>query len=184
MVISFAYFARQLQPRRIGQLKVDDDHVERFFIEELTELVEEAVLTEFLKINERGGVLGAMETQYQRSRIQEESLHYERLKHTGELAIIGVNTFIDPKTLVSGYVPPRIEMARATQEEKLCQLNQVSAIHKKNEQQAPENLRRLQAAVLNGENVFECLMEVSRYCTLGEISKALYSVGGQYRRSV
>jgi methylmalonyl-CoA mutase len=155
-----------------------------YFVEELTDLVEEAVLAEFSRINERGGVLGAMETQYQRSKIQEESLYYETLKHTGELPIIGVNTFIDPKTLDSDYIPPKIELARASYEEKNQQLDNVRSYQQGHSKEALVQLQRLQMAVLRGENVFEALLEAARVCSLAQMSQALYEVGGQYRRNL
>jgi methylmalonyl-CoA mutase len=155
-----------------------------YFIEELTDLLEEAVLDEFMKINERGGVLGAMETQYQRSKIQEESLYYEHLKHSGELPIIGVNTFIDPKTMVANYQPPKIEMARASYEEKNQQLSNVRQYQKDHSTEAAKALQALKNAVLTGGNIFEALMAASRLCSLFQMSQALYEVGGQYRRNL
>jgi len=155
-----------------------------YFIEELTDLVEEAVLSEFMRINERGGVLGAMETQYQRSKIQEESLYYETLKHEGRLPIIGVNTFINPKTLKADYIPPKIEMARASFDEKNYQLTQVREFQKQHQTQAEQELRNLQDSVLRGENIFEALMRASRVCSLYQMTQALFEVGGQYRRNL
>src|SRR5690606_5018029 len=155
-----------------------------YFIEELTDLVEEAVLNEFSRINERGGVLGAMETQYQRSRIQEESLYYESLKHSGKLPIIGVNTFIDPSTLDENYVPPKIEMARASYEEKNYQLEQVRSYHDKHAARTREEIAKLKRAALAGENIFEALMSASRWCSLYQMTQALFEVGGEYRRNV
>jgi methylmalonyl-CoA mutase len=153
-------------------------------MEELTDLVEEAVLEEFMKINERGGVLGAMETQYQRSKIQEESLYYEHLKHSGELPIIGVNTFIDPATMAAGYVPPKIELARASYDEKNQQLKNVLKYQKEHSKEADIELQKLQEAVLTGKNIFEALMSAARQCSLYQMSQALYQVGGQYRRNL
>ena len=155
-----------------------------YFTEELTDLVEEAVLTEFMKINERGGVLGAMETQYQRSKIQEESLYYEHLKHSGELPIVGVNTFVDPKTLKQDYVPLKIEMARASYEEKSQQLNNVKEYQRVHRTEAEKELEKLKASVLRGENIFNALMAATRVCSLYQISQTLYEVGGQYRRNL
>lgn len=155
-----------------------------YFLEELTELVEEAVLDQFLKISERGGVLGAMETGYQRSKIQEESLYYETLKHDGGLPIIGVNTFVDPKTLEANYIPPKIELARASYEEKTFQLDEVTAYQKKHQQQATLSLAQLRKSVLEGGNTFASLMECARYCSLGQMTQALFEVGGQYRRNL
>ena len=170
--------------REFGMSKNENPTQGSYFIEEMTELVEEAVLEEFRRINERGGVLGAMETQYQRSKIQEESLYYEKLKHDGTLPIIGVNTFIDPKTMVDGYVPPKIELARASYEEKNQQLSQVVAYQKTHQNQSQIEIKNLKDSVLKGENIFEALMKASRHCSLYEMSSALYEVGGQYRRNL
>ena len=155
-----------------------------FFFEELTDLVEEAVLNMFQKISERGGVLGAMETQYQRSKIQEESMYYEHLKHSGALPVVGVNTFIDPETLKEGYVPPRIEMARASEEEKQAQLNNCLSFKDQNQDRAQQELINLRSVALKGGNIFAALMSAARYCSLGQMSQALYEVGGQYRRNL
>lgn len=152
-----------------------------FIIEELTDLVEEAVLREFERISERGGVLGAMETGYQRGKIQDESMNYEMLKHTGELPIIGVNTFKNPTADES---VTSIELARSTEEEKQNQLHRLKATHEANEDKAVEALHDLQQAVQNNENVFEVLMEAGRYCSLGQITEAFFEVGGQYRRNM
>ncbi len=170
--------------REFGMSKNENPTQGSYFIEELTDLVEEAVLSEFQKISERGGVLGAMETQYQRSKIQEESMFYEHLKHTGELPIIGVNTFIDPKTLDAQYVPPKIELARASYEEKSSQLNSVQSYKQTHATQAEESLALLKNAVLTGKNIFETLMIAARHCSLYQMSEALYQVGGQYRRNL
>jgi methylmalonyl-CoA mutase len=150
----------------------------------LTNLVEEAVLTEFLRINERGGVLGAMETQYQRGKIQDESMLYEHLKHSGELPIVGVNTFIDPKTLDSNYVPPKIELARASYEEKNLCLQRVRDHQKSNQVDSEEALKKLKQAALGGQNIFAALMQAARVCSLHQMTLALYEVGGQYRRNL
>jgi len=152
-----------------------------FIIEELTELVEEAVLLEFDRITERGGVLGAMETMYQRSKIQEESLYYETLKHTGEFPIIGVNTFLSSKG--SPTVLPK-EVIRATPEEKEYQIKMLGELQKGNEGKAEELIKKIQAAAVQNENMFEELMEASKYCSLGQITSALFEVGGQYRRNM
>lgn len=170
--------------REFGMTKNENPTQGSYFIEELTDLVEEAVLSEFMRINERGGVLGAMETQYQRSKIQEESLYYEHLKHEGKLPIIGVNTFINPKTLASDYVPPKIELARATAEEKKYQLDQLTAYHQKHRAEAEVELKKLKAAALSGANIFAALLSASRVCSLYQMSEALYEVGGQYRRNL
>jgi isobutyryl-CoA mutase len=155
-----------------------------YFLTELTDLVEEAILTEFMRINERGGVLGSMETQYQRSKIQEESMYYEHLKHSGDLPIVGVNQFINPETLKEGYVPPRIEMARASQEEKNHQLTNLQGFQKGHSQQAELEIAKLKQAALKGDNVFAALMSAARHCSLYQMTDALFEVGGQYRRNL
>jgi methylmalonyl-CoA mutase len=152
-----------------------------FIIEELTDLVEEAVLREFRALSERGGVLGAMERMYQRSRIQEESLYYEQLKHSGKLPIIGVNTFRDAAG--SPTVLPA-EVFRSTPEEKEFALETLAAFHRRNAAAAPPALARLAEAALHGGNTFDALMEVCKVCSLGQISRTLYEVGGQYRRNM
>jgi len=152
-----------------------------FIIEELTDLVEEAVMLEFDRITERGGVLGAMETMYQRNKIQEESLYYEHQKHTGELPIMGVNTFLSSTgspTTIPG------EVIRATTEEKEYQISMLNELHKHYKDIAPQKLKDLQKIAANHENVFEALMEVTKYCSIGQITNALYHVGGQYRRNM
>jgi methylmalonyl-CoA mutase len=154
-----------------------------FIYEQLTDLVEEAVLMEFDRITERGGVLGAMETGYQRSKIQEESMYYEMLKHTGRLPIIGVNTFRDPDA-DDEHLSESIELARATEAEKQSQLNRLADFKKRHEQKAPAALQRLQNAALSGDNIFAELMETVRVCSLGQITQALYDVGGKYRRNM
>jgi len=170
--------------REFGMMKNENPVQGAYLVEELTELVEEAVLEEFLRINERGGVLGAMETQYQRSRIQEESLYYEHLKHSGELPIIGVNTFINPKTLAADYKPPRIELARASYEEKQAQLDRCISFQKSHSHESAEALIKLKSHVVAGDNIFEALLEATRVCSLFQITQALYEVGGQYRRNL
>ncbi len=167
--------------REWGLAKNENPNQGAFIIDELTELVEEAVLAEFEKIAERGGVLGAMETGYQRSKIQEESMHYEMLKHTGEYPIIGVNTFRPPK---GDPVPETIELARSTEEEKQSQLARLADFHARHATEAPEQLARLKQAVIENRNVFEVLMDAVRCCSLGQITSALFEVGGQYRRSM
>jgi len=152
-----------------------------FIIEELTDLVEEAVLVEFDRISERGGVLGAMETNYQRGRIQDESLYYENLKHSGEYPIIGVNTFLS--STGSPFVLPK-EIIRATEEEKENQIKMLENLCQGNRQIGQKLLKELQQTTVNNENVFETLMEVAKYCSLGQITGALYQVGGQYRRNM
>lgn len=170
--------------REFGMTKNENPIQGAYIIDELTDLVEEAVLSEFQRINERGGVLGAMETQYQRSKIQEESLYYESLKHSGELPIIGVNTFINPKTLDPNYIPPRIEMARASYEEKQAQLDACVGYQQSYTKEAEQSLKELQKAALKGENIFAALMKAARYCSLFQMTTALYEVGGQYRRNL
>ncbi len=152
-----------------------------FIIEELTDLVEEAVLKEFQSISERGGVLGAMERMYQRSKIQEESLYYETLKHNGQLPVIGVNTFLDPKG--SPTIIPK-EVIRSTEEEKEYAIQSRDLFHERNEPVAAQALRDLQGTAVSGGNVFNQLMETAKFCSLGQITHALYQVGGQYRRNM
>ncbi len=154
-----------------------------FIIDELTDLVEEAVLAEFERIDQRGGVLGAMETQYQRSKIQDESMLYEHQKHSGELPIIGVNTFLNPRADEEGYQLPG-ELARATPEEKEQQIRNLRAFQERNKEEAPVALKRLQAVAVAGGNVFAELMETVKVASLGQITRALYEVGGQYRRNM
>jgi isobutyryl-CoA mutase len=167
--------------REWGLAKNENPNQGAFIIDELTELVEEAVLAEFERIAERGGVLGAMETGYQRGKIQDESMHYEMLKHTGEYPIIGVNTFRNPK---GDEVLESLELARSTEEEKQSQLQRLNDFHTRNATQAPAMLARLQQAVIANTNVFEVLMDAVRVCSLGQITNALFEVGGQYRRSM
>jgi isobutyryl-CoA mutase len=167
--------------REWGLAKNENPNQGAFVIDELTELVEEAVLQEFEKIAERGGVLGAMETGYQRGKIQEESMHYEMQKHTGEYPIIGVNTFRNPH---GDPVPETIELARSTEEEKQSQLKRLADFHARHAKAAPAMLSRLQQAVIANANVFEVLMDAVRVCSLGQITNALFEVGGQYRRSM
>jgi len=167
--------------REWGLAKNENPNQGAFIIDELTELVEEAVLTEFERISERGGVLGAMETGYQRGRIQDESMHYEMLKHTGELPIIGVNTFRNPH---GDTTPQKLELARSTDEEKQSQLKRLADFHTLHAAESPAMLKRLQQAVIANQNVFEVLMDAVRCCSLGQISTALFEVGGQYRRSM
>ena len=139
------------------------------------------MLKEFEAISERGGVLGAMETGHQRSQIQEESMHYEMLKHSGEYPIIGVNTFRNPH---GDAVPQKLKLARSTDEEKQSQLTRLHAFHAAHASRAPQMLERLQQAVIANDNVFELLMDAVRVCSLGQITNALFEVGGQYRRSM
>ncbi|GAA4336004.1 hypothetical protein GCM10023149_44380 [Mucilaginibacter gynuensis] len=167
--------------RELGLAKNENPLQGAFIIEELTDLVEEAVMVEFKNINERGGVLGAMETMYQRSKIQEESLYYETLKHNGDYPIVGVNTFLNKKG--SPTITPG-EVIRATEDEKQQQITNLQAFQQRNQLRSAELLSDLQTAAINGDNIFAKLMEVCKYCSLGQISNALYEVGGQYRRNM
>ena len=167
--------------RELGLAKNENPLQGSFIIDELTDLVEEAVLTEFDRITERGGVLGAMETMYQRSKIQEESLYYETLKHTGEFPIIGVNTFLSSKG--SPTVLPK-EVIRATEEEKQYQIQMLAALHRTHGEAARTQIARVQEAAVNNRNMFEQLMEACKFASLGQITEALFEVGGQYRRNM
>lgn len=167
--------------REWGLAKNENPNQGSFIIEELTDLVEEEVLREFERLAERGGVLGAMETGYQRSKIQEESLYYEQKKHDGSLPIIGVNTFRNPK---GDVIPEKLELARSTEEEKQSQLRRLREFHERNREEAPKWLAKVKETAMAGGNVFEVLMDAVRYCSLGQLSQALYEVGGQYRRSM
>jgi methylmalonyl-CoA mutase len=169
--------------REWGLAKVENVNQGSFVFEELTRLVEEAVLMEFERISERGGVLGAMETGYQRNKIQEESLHYENLKHTGELPIIGVNTFRQWDGEVED-LSCKMELSRATEEEKQSQLGRLREFKEKHSDEAPAALERLQQVALAGDNIFAELMNTVRYCSLGQITRALFEVGGKYRRNM
>ena len=153
-----------------------------YVIEQLTDLVEEAVLAEFDRLAERGGVLGAMETGYQRGRIQDESMLYEQRKHDGSLPIVGVNTFLDPHRGETAAGP--VELARATEAEKQSQLKRLADFHARHADTAPEAIARLQDAAISGGNVFAALMDAVRHCSLGQISDAFFEAGGQYRRNV
>ncbi|GGB86025.1 Fused isobutyryl-CoA mutase [Flavobacterium suaedae] len=167
--------------KELGLAKNENPIQGSFIIEELTDLVEEAVLTEFDRITERGGVLGAMETMYQRSKIQEESLYYETLKHTGEFPIIGVNTFLSSKG--SPTVVPA-EVIRATEEEKQFQIKTLEKLHTTYAKAVEEQIGNVQEAAIQNENIFEHLMEATKVCSLGQITSALFEVGGQYRRNM
>jgi methylmalonyl-CoA mutase len=167
--------------RELGLAKNENPMQGSFIIEELTNLVEEAVLTEFDRITERGGVLGAMETMYQRGKIQEESLYYETLKHTGEFPIIGVNTFLSSKG--SPTVLPK-EVIRATEEEKQYQIQMLNDLQAHYHDTASVELRHLQEVAIKNQNLFEALMSASKVCSLGQITSALFEVGGQYRRNM
>jgi methylmalonyl-CoA mutase len=167
--------------RELGLAKNENPLQGSFIIEELTDLVEEAVLSEFDKISERGGVLGAMETMYQRTKIQEESLYYETLKHTGEFPIIGVNTFLS--STGSPTVLPK-EVIRSTTEEKEYQIKMLNELKHINQGKGEEMLKQLQVVAIHNQNIFEELMETVKYCSLGQITNALFEVGGQYRRNM
>jgi isobutyryl-CoA mutase len=167
--------------RELGLANNENPLQGSFIIEELTDLVEEAVMLEFRRIAERGGVLGAMETMYQRNKIQEESMHYEMLKHTGEMPIIGVNTFL-PKDKPA-YTAPK-EVIRSTEDEKEFQIRAVQAFQAINAPEAASALKTLQHAAIQNENIFAALMNAAKVCSLGQMSAALYAVGGQYRRNM
>ena len=167
--------------KELGTAKTENFMQGSFAIEALTDLVEEAVLVEFERISERGGVLGAMERMYQRNKIQEESMYYETLKHTGELPIVGVNSFLNKKG--SPTILPT-EVIRSTNTEKERQISNLHAFWKRNELMAPTKIADLKKAAVAGENLFESLMEAVKYCSLGQITAALYEVGGQYRRNM
>ena len=167
--------------RELGTAKNENPNQGSFLIEELTDLVEQAVLAEFNRITERGGVLGAMERMYQRNKIQEESLYYETLKHTGEYPIVGVNTFLNKKG--SPTIIPQ-EVIRSTEEEKQQQINTLQAFKDRHADKSEDMLKRLQKTAVENGNLFEELMETVKYCSLGQITAALYEVGGQYRRNM
>ncbi len=167
--------------KELGLAKNENPMQGSYIIDELTDLVEEAVLLEFDRINERGGVLGSMETMYQRSKIQEESLHYETLKHTGEYPIIGVNTFLSSKG--SPTIIPD-EVIRATKEEKEHQINMLQRLHKRKAKEADRSLKKVKEASVLNKNIFNELIDASKHCSLGQITEALFEVGGQYRRNM
>ncbi|MBM4390627.1 MAG: cobalamin-dependent protein [Deltaproteobacteria bacterium] len=170
--------------KELGWAKNENPLQGSFIVDELTDLVEEAVLREFERIDSRGGVLGAMETQYQRGQIQEESLHYEEKKHDGSLPIVGINTFQDPATLGDDWEPPPVELRRSSDAEKHAQIAALRAFHVKHAAESGPALRRLQQVALDGGNIFAELMNTVRVASLGQIAGALYAVGGEYRRSV
>lgn len=167
--------------REWGVAKCENPNQGSFLIEELTDMVEEAVLQEFERIAERGGVLGAMETGYQRGKIQEESMFYEQRKHDGTLPIIGVNTFRNPH---GDPIPQTVELARSSEAEKGSQLQRLAEFHARHATETPAMLQRLRQAVIDDDNVFGVLMEAVRVCSLGQITHALFEVGGQYRRNM
>ena len=167
--------------RELGSAKTENFIQGSFIIEELTDLVEEAVLMEFDRLTERGGVLGAMERMYQRNKIQEESLFYEHQKHTGELPLVGVNTFLNKSG--SPTIIPR-EVFRSTTDEKELQIANLEGFKKRNEEQSGAALEKLRQTALDNGNIFSELMNTVKYCSLGQITHALYEVGGQYRRNM
>jgi methylmalonyl-CoA mutase len=167
--------------RELGTAKNENPNQGSFLIEELTDLVEEAVLTEFKRITERGGVLGAMERMYQRNRIQEESMDYETRKHKGEVPIVGVNTFIG-KSGSPTLIPDQV--IRSTTEEKDQQILNLQAFQQRNKPETEIQLAKLKQVAVENGNLFEALMEAVKYCSLGQITDALYEVGGQYRRNM
>jgi methylmalonyl-CoA mutase len=167
--------------RELGLARNENPLQGAFVIEELTDLVEEAVYAEFERITERGGVLGAMETMYQRGKIQDESIHYETLKSTGEMPIIGVNTFLGKDG--SPIQKPQ-DVMRSTDDEKDRQIAALEAFQARNREAAPDALALLQGTALSGGNIFAALMEAAKTCSLGQISRTLYGVGGQYRRNM
>jgi methylmalonyl-CoA mutase len=167
--------------KELGLAKNENPLQGSFIIEELTDLVEEAVYAEFDRITERGGVLGAMETMYQRSKIQEESMYYEWLKHTGEYPIIGVNTFLGKDgspTVLPG------EVIRSTEEEKQLQIKNLENYQKANASNTENALKQLQHGAINQANLFALMMDAVKYCSLGQITNALFEVGGMYRRNM
>jgi methylmalonyl-CoA mutase len=167
--------------RELGTAKNENPNQGSFLMEELTDLVEEAVMTEFQRLTERGGVLGAMERMYQRNKIQEESLHYEHLKHTGELPVVGVNTFLNRNG--SPTVTPG-EVIRSSSAEKDQQIAYLRTFQERHAQRASLALDKLRAVAVANGNLFDELMETVKYCSLGQITHALYDVGGQYRRNM
>ena len=166
--------------KELGLAKNENPIQGSFIIEELTDLVEEAVLSEFDRITERGGVLGSMETMYQRNKIQEESLHYEHLKHSGKYQIIGVNTFLNKKG--SPTIIPS-EVIRATEKEKKYQISMINN-YKKGIKKNLILIKKLKEGTLKNNNIFKILMDTAKVCSLGDITNALYEVGGQYRRNM
>jgi methylmalonyl-CoA mutase len=170
--------------REFGGLKTENPVQGSYFIEALTNAVEVAVLDEFDKISSRGGVLGAMETQYQRGKIQEESLYYETLKHTGEFPIIGVNTYLKPNESMNLAPAAPIALSRASYAEKDDQLKRLDSFQKDHAKTSQNALEQLQKVVLANGNIFEELLNTTRHASLGQITEALYAVGGQYRRAM
>jgi methylmalonyl-CoA mutase len=167
--------------REWGLAKNENPNQGSFILDELTDLVEEAVLKEFEAISERGGVLGAMETGYQRGKIQEESMYYEHKKHDGSYPIVGVNTYRNPH---ADEAPVKIELARSSEDEKQSQLQRLREFHQRHAREAPAALAKLKQVVIDNGNVFAELVNTVRVCSLGQITHALFEVGGQYRRSM
>ena len=168
--------------REFGLTKNENVWQGSYILEQLTELVEDAILDEFERISKRGGVLGAMELQYQRGKIQDESMLYEQRKHSGELPIIGVNTYLNPRE--GNLIPFDIPLSRSTGEEKQEQIDNLRNFQKRNAVKARESLDKLQQVAREGGNIFEQMMETARYASLGQITGALYEVGGRYRRNM
>ena len=168
--------------REFGLNKSDNPMQGAYVIEELAGLVEEAILSEFERISDKGGVLGAMESMYQRSKIQEESLHYETLKDSGELPIIGVNTYIADN--IDEQLNQEIELSRCSDEEKKGQIARLNDFKERNKNKSEDALNRLREVALSGGNIFEELIETVNYCSLGEITNVLYEIGGKYRRNM
>jgi methylmalonyl-CoA mutase len=168
--------------REFGLTKNENVWQGSYILEQLTELVEEAILDEFEHISKRGGVLGAMELQYQRGKIQDESMLYEQRKHSGELPIIGVNTYLNPRE--GNLIPFDIPLSRSTSEEKQGQIDNLRDFQKRNAAKAQETLEKLQKVAVSGGNIFEQMMETARFASLGQITGALYRVGGKYRRNM
>ena len=170
--------------QEFGVMKNENSVQGSFFVEQLTDMVEAAVLEEFERIDQRGGVLGAMETQYQRGKIQQESLHYEHQKHSGELPLVGINTFVDPSTTADDWEAPTVELRRATPAEKDDQIKRLRDFQEKHSAESAAALAELQSVAINGGNVFGQLMKTVRVASLGQITQALYEVGGEYRRNL
>jgi methylmalonyl-CoA mutase len=170
--------------QEFGVMKNENSTQGSFFVEALTDMVEEAVLEEFSRIDQRGGVLGAMETQYQRGKIQSESLLYEHQKHSGELPLVGINTFIDPSTTGEDWEPAPVELRRASSAEKDDQIARLADFHARNSGEVDAALERLQKVATAGGNVFGELMSTVRVASLGQITRTLYGVGGEYRRNL
>ena len=170
--------------QEFGVMKNENNMQGSFFIETLTDMVEQAVLEEFERIDQRGGVLGAMETQYQRGKIQSESLHYEHQKHSGALPLVGINTFVDPATTADDWEPPTVELRRSSNDEKDDQIRRLRDFQGQHADEAQAALAQLQDVAIKGGNVFGELMNTVRVASLGQITEALYQVGGEYRRNL